>query len=193
VLAHEAGFRLIAGVDEAGRGPWAGPVVAAAVILSRRLSGIRIDDSKRLTPRQRERAYAALLESARIGVGIVHAGLIDHHDIRQATLRAMEQAVAQLALRPDVILVDGRDVPSVAVPCWPIVGGDGISYLIACASIVAKVTRDHLMRFYHRLFPEYRFDAHKGYGTLLHLEALRRYGPSPLHRMSFRPLALLSS
>lgn len=166
-------------------------MVAAAVILSRPLSGVRIDDSKRLTPRQRERAYAALLEHARVGLGIVHAGLIDRDRIRQATLRAMEQAVTHLALRPDLVLVDGRDVPSVPVPCWPIVGGDRLSYPIACASIVAKVTRDHLMRFYHRLFPEYRFDEHKGYGTPFHLEALRRHGPSPLHRMSFRPLALV--
>ena len=176
-------------MDEAGRGPWAGPVVAAAVILSRRLPRVRIDDSKRLTPAQRERAYYAILEHARVGVGIVHAARIDAENIRQATLRAMEEAVAHLARRPDLVLVDGRDVPSVSVPCWPIIGGDRLSYPIACASIIAKVTRDSLMVFYHRLFPEYRFDAHKGYGTPAHRDALRLHGPSPLHRMSFRPLA----
>ena len=101
----------------------------------------------------------------------------------------MEEAVAHLARRPDLVLVDGRDVPSVSVPCWPIIGGDRLSYPIACASIIAKVTRDSLMVFYHRLFPEYRFDAHKGYGTPAHRDALRLHGPSPLHRMSFRPLA----
>lgn len=176
-------------MDEAGRGPWAGPVVAAAVILLRRIPRVRIDDSKRLTPLQRERAYQAILEHARVGVGIIHAARIDADNIRQATLRAMEQAVVHLAPCPDVVLVDGRDVPPVPMPCWPVINGDQVSYPIACASIIAKVTRDSLMAFYHRLFPEYRFDAHKGYGTPEHREALRLHGPSPLHRMSFRPLA----
>ena len=182
---------VVAGDDEAGRGPWAGPVVAAAVVLGRTLSGIRIDDSKRLSVRQRLHAYQAILEHALIGVGIMPAPTIDLQNIRQATLRAMEQAVANLPCEPALVLVDGQDVPRLTVPCQPLVGGDHLSYPIACASIVAKVTRDRLMTFYHRLFPAYRFDRHKGYGTTLHLAVLRTWGPSPIHRMSFQPVSRL--
>jgi ribonuclease HII len=185
-----AGCRLIAGVDEAGRGPWAGPVVAAAVVLRRRRAlGTRIDDSKRLTARQRERAYQAILRQAIVGIGIVSPEAIDADNILRATLQAMAQAVRDLACVPQVILIDGNCAPNVPVPCWPIVGGDRLSYSIACASIVAKVTRDSLMAFYHRLFPAYRFDQHKGYGTALHRMALERWGPSFLHRVSFRPVS----
>lgn len=180
---------VVAGVDEAGCGPWAGPVVAAAVVLHRRLRGIRIDDSKRLSLRQRARAYQALVDEALIGVGIVPPPMIDRHNIRQAALRAMEQAVANLPCTPGFVLVDGQQVPRLAVPCQALVDGDHLSYPIACASIIAKVTRDRLMTFYHRLFPAYRFDRHKGYGTTLHLEALKTWGPSPIHRMSFHPVS----
>ena len=213
VLARDAGFRIIAGVDEAGRGPWAGPVVAAAVILARPIRGVRIDDSKRLSPSQRERAYGAILECATVGVGIVPSGEIDARNIRQATLAAMRSAVHHLADRPDVVLVDGNDPPTclsvrrtdtppsgranrwgddppeLSIPCWPIVGGDRLSVPIACASIIAKVTRDSLMRFYHRLFPEYEFHEHKGYGTPRHLQTLRQFGASLLHRATFQPIA----
>ena len=179
---------FIAGVDEAGRGPWAGPVVAAAVILRRRTLSVRIDDSKRLTLHQRLRAYQAIVEQASIGIGIVPAELIDVHNIRQATLAAMAQAVSNLAWTPSLVLVDGKDAPPLSVPCQPIINGDQLSYPIACASIVAKVTRDALMEFYHRLFPAYQFDRHKGYGTRIHLDALKAHGPSPFHRMSFQPV-----
>ena len=193
IAARAEGFRVIAGVDEAGRGPWAGPVVAAAVIVARRLRGVRIDDSKKLSPRQRERAYRAILDSASVGVGIVPAGEIDRRNIRQATLAAMQIAVDHLARRPDVVLVDGNDPPALPMACWPVVGGDARSYPIACASIIAKVTRDSLMRFYHQLFPEYGFDRHKGYGTALHLERLKIHGPSLLHRLSFHPVSGMAS
>ncbi|MBI3319839.1 MAG: ribonuclease HII [Candidatus Omnitrophica bacterium] len=185
--------KVVAGVDEAGCGPWAGPVVAAAVVLRRRLRGVRIDDSKRLSARQRLYAYQAILDDALIGVGIVPALMIDLHNIRQAALQAMEQAVANLPCTPGLVLVDGQQVPRLTVPCQPLVGGDHLSYPIACASIIAKVTRDRLMTFYHRLFPAYRFDQHKGYGTTLHLEALRTWGPCPIHRMSFRPVLRVAS
>ena len=185
-----AGGRRIAGVDEAGRGPWAGPVVAAAVILRRNaLPGtVRIDDSKRLSPSQRLTAYHAIVRHADVSVGIVPADIIDERNIRQATLHAMREAVERLTAPPDLVLVDGNDPPSLSVPCRTIVHGDRLSYPIACASIIAKVTRDALMAFYHRLFPAYRFDRHKGYGTAEHLDVLRRLGPSLLHRMSFEPI-----
>ena len=176
-------------MDEAGRGPWAGPVVAAAVILTtRRPLRVRIDDSKRLSPRQRALAYQAILTQAVVGIGIVPADSIDADNIRQATLQAMVKAVADLSILPELVLVDGCDAPPISLPCRPIVGGDRVSYPIACASIIAKVTRDRLMEFYHRLFPAYRFDRHKGYGTSLHVNALAQHGPSFLHRMTFAPV-----
>lgn len=199
--ARDAGFEVIAGVDEAGRGPWAGPVVAAAVLLpasrtrslthTPHLSHVRIDDSKRLSPRQRLWAYQAIVKDAVVGVGIVPADVIDTDNILQATFRAMQQAVADLSRQPELILVDGPHAPNLPMPCWPIIDGDQRSYPIACASIVAKVTRDALMTFYHRLFPHYRFDHHKGYGTALHARRLARWGPSLLHRMSFQPVSRL--
>ncbi len=185
-------------MDEAGRGPWAGPVVAAAVILRARAGdpttcawpdfGVRIDDSKRLSPLQRSRAYRVILRRAIVGVGICPAERIDAINIFQATLEAMREAVDGLGTRPELVLVDGQHAPKIAVPCWTIVDGDHLSYTVACASIVAKVLRDSLMTFYHRLFPSYDFHRHKGYGTSVHLAALSQWGPSMLHRMSFRPV-----
>lgn len=183
---------LVAGVDEAGRGPWAGPVVAAAVILHnpRKILEVRIDDSKRLSARQRQLAYRVILRNATIGVGIVPADVIDEDNIRQATLQAMVHAVADLAATPAIVLVDGNDPPPLqGIPCWTIVDGDRLSYPIACASIIAKVTRDRLMTYYHRLFPAYGFSRHKGYGTDLHQRSLQEHGPSFLHRMTFAPVA----
>lgn len=188
-LARGEGFRCVAGLDEAGRGPWAGPVVAAAVILHQRRLPVRIDDSKRLTPRQRERAFRVILESADVGIGIVTAEEIDRRNILQATLLAMAQAVADLPLTPDLVLVDGTSRPPLQVPSWVIVHGDQRSYAIGCASIAAKVVRDELMNFYDRLHPEYSFKEHKGYGTARHAEALRRWGPCILHRRTFRPVS----
>lgn len=178
----------MAGVDEAGRGPWAGPVVAAAVILRTSRLPARIDDSKRLTAAQRARAFRVILDRAEVGVGIVCAEDIDRGDILRATGLAMQQAVQHLPLTPDLILVDGPTAPPLASPCWPLVHGDQRSYVVGCASIVAKVVRDGLMEFYHRLAPQYAFNRHKGYGTSLHAERLHAFGPSIFHRYSFRPV-----
>ena len=184
-----AGFQRIAGVDEAGRGPWAGPVVAAAVILRKTPLSVRIDDSKRLTPAARTSAYAAILDHAHVGIGIVCAEMIDRWNILRATLMAMQRAIEDLPVGADLVLVDGAQTPSTSTPCWPLVHGDQRSYVIACASIVAKVVRDRLMTFYHGLYPDYAFDQHKGYGTSLHAERLTQWGPSFIHRRSFSPVA----
>lgn len=191
-LEQREDLGLIAGVDEAGRGPLAGPVVAAAVILHtpRKLLDVRVDDSKRLSARQRRQAYKVILRHATVGVGIVPADVIDQDNIRQATLLAMVQAVEDLELTPAVVLVDGNDPPPLdGIPCRAIISGDRLNYHIACASIVAKVTRDRLMAFYHRLFPAYGFSRHKGYGTDLHQQNLTKHGPCFLHRMTFQPLS----
>ncbi len=186
-----AALPLIAGVDEAGRGCLAGPVVAAAVILP--AAGVPPDlrDSKRVGPAERERLYRAILASAvAVGVGAAEAEAIDAGDILRATLHAMRDAVEALAVRPVLVLADGNQVPPLRVPCRAIPHGDAEIPVISAASIVAKVTRDRLMRAYDARFPGYGFSAHKGYGTRAHLEALRRLGPSPLHRRTFGPVAL---
>ena len=175
-------------MDEAGRGPLAGPVVAAAVILRTRPRGVRIDDSKRLSPRQRERAYAAILQCADVGIGVASPEEIDRINILQASLLAMRRAILDLPALPDLFLIDGTCAPSTTVPCRTIIHGDHLSTVIGCASIVAKVIRDGLMRFYHGLLPEYGFDEHKGYGTPLHTERLQQFGPSILHRRTFAPV-----
>lgn len=179
----------IAGIDEAGRGPWAGPVVASAVILPGSSLPVRIDDSKRLTPKQREKAFAVILQRACVGFGVVDAASIDRRNILQATLLAMRLAIEDLEQTPSVVLIDGNALPQIALPCVAVVGGDGRSLAIAAASIMAKVLRDRLMRFYHQLQPHYAFHAHKGYGTPLHQERLKEHGPSLFHRRSFRPVA----
>ena len=175
-------------MDEAGRGPLAGPVVAAAVILRTRPRGVRIDDSKRLSPRQRERAYVRILQCADVGVGVASPEEIDRINILQAALLAMRRAILDLPNPPEIFLIDGTFAPSTSVPCRTIIRGDHLSEVIACASIVAKVIRDRLMRFYHELLPEYGFDEHKGYGTPLHAERLQQFGPSILHRRTFAPV-----
>ena len=188
-LARARGFQRIAGVDEAGRGPWAGPVVAAAVVLRRARLPVRIDDSKKLTASQRAKAFDVIFVSADIGIGVVGAEEIDRRRIHRATLLAMQQAVNDLPEAPEVVLVDGNMTPSLTMPCWAIPHGDQLSYVIGCASIVAKVFRDRLMAFYHELDPRYAFHRHKGYGTAAHAAALELFGPSLLHRVSFRPVA----
>lgn len=189
-IARAAGFSRIAGVDEAGRGSWAGPVIAAAVVLGPRRIRARTGDSKQLTPLQRERAYHAILASAAdVAVGIVCAPEIDRGNILQANRAAMRQAVAGLAHPPELVLIDGNDAPGLGVPSWMIVDGDQKSTSIGCASIIAKVVRDRLMVFYHSLYSAYGFHVHKGYGTSLHAERLRAAGPCLLHRESFRPVA----
>jgi ribonuclease HII len=190
LLRHEerlsrSGFRLIAGVDEAGRGPLAGPVVAGAVILKSLRFRCRVDDSKALSASQRETAYREIVDNAFVGVGIVDEGVIDRINIYQATLSAMCRAVANLPVPPDVIMVDGNMHPRINCPVEPIVKGDSESLSIAAASIVAKVTRDRIMIGYDRAYPQYGFARHKGYGTPQHKAALRAHGRSPIHRVSF--------
>lgn len=187
----------IAGVDEAGRGPLAGPVVAAAVMfpvewlergVPHALRGL--NDSKQLTAEEREVYFAVLMSEplVRYGVGIVDVSVIDSINILQATHRAMNEALAKLEPRPEHTLVDGLLVNSLLFPQTPIIDGDAKSYTIAAASVIAKVTRDRIMREYHGLYPLYGFAEHKGYGTPQHLAALAQHGPCPIHRRSFAPV-----
>lgn len=185
------GFRVVAGVDEAGCGPWAGPVVAAAVVVRRRRFRARIDDSKRLTALQRERAFAEIQARASIGIGLASHAAIDRDNIARAARCAMQDAIHALTESPDFLLVDGRTPALTPLPQRSLIHGERASLSIACASIVAKVTRDRLMTFYDRLFPVYRFASHKGYGTAEHRAALHAHGPSLLHRRTFRPVAEL--
>jgi ribonuclease HII len=186
-------FRVIAGLDEAGRGPLAGPVVAAAVVLPEdgRLKGI--DDSKKLSAAQREEAFSLLLkEATAVGIGIVEAPEIDRLNILRASLKAMELAVENLPLLPDFLLIDGLHSLSLPLSQQVVPKGDQRCLSIAAASIVAKVTRDRLMVAYHDKYPEYNFAQHKGYGTKAHLQAIRKYGCCPLHRQSFKTIYQLS-
>lgn len=191
---YRGGCRLVAGVDEAGRGPLAGPVVAAAVILPaawiqdgmpQELSGL--NDSKQLNAVQRERFFGIITSNPDILLGIArqNADEIDRWNILQATHRAMNAALSQLHPAPDHVLVDGRAVPSMAFVQTAIVKGDRLSYSIAAASVVAKVTRDRLMEEFDAQWPQYGFADHKGYGTSLHRAAIARHGPCPIHRMTF--------
>jgi ribonuclease HII len=184
---HASGYRLIAGVDEAGRGALAGAVVAAAVILSpgTRIAGLA--DSKKLSPKQREKLFSAIQSVALgIGIGVVDEEAIDRMNILQASLLAMEKAVTSLPLAPHFLLVDGNHLPSLSLPALALPKGESRSPSIAAASIIAKVTRDRLMVEYHDLFPAYDFLRHKGYGTADHLRALVEWGPCPIHRKTFR-------
>ena len=185
---------VVCGIDEAGRGPLAGPVVAAAVILDRarfpaELSE-RLDDSKALTAAVREACYAALLRCARIGIGAASAREIDRVNILQATLAAMRRAGAALGVTPDIALVDGNVAPLLGCSVKTVVGGDALSFSIAAASVVAKVTRDRIMRALAQRYPGYGWESNVGYATGEHGAALRRLGPSPHHRRSFAPLRL---
>lgn len=185
--AGRRGFRSVAGIDEAGRGPLAGPVVAAAVILPPGVVLPEVNDSKKLTSAQRESCYEAILACAcGVGVGQADASDIDRMNILQATFAAMVQAVEQLETIPDHLLIDGPYRLPLAISQEGIPGGDGRSLSVAAASIVAKVRRDRIMRDYDVLYPSYGFKSHKGYGTARHLEALRVHGPCPIHRRSFR-------
>ncbi len=180
------GVRFVAGVDEAGRGPLAGPVVAAAVVFftGDHIAGIR--DSKKLTAKQRESFFPVILRrAAASAVGTVSEKEIDRIDILQATYEAMRQALSGLGIEPAHVLVDGYPIPGLAIPQTALIGGDDLSMSIAAASIVAKVTRDRMMVEFDRLFPQYGFAKHKGYGTRDHALALRRFGPCPIHRKSF--------
>lgn len=190
--ATQRGYRQIAGVDEAGRGPLAGPVIAAACILPLDFPVEQINDSKALTPTLRNTLYRQLTEDSRVifAIGLADVAEIDEINILQATLRAMERAIFALPHLPDYVLVDGPKSPVVPMPCEAIVKGDSLSYSIAAASIIAKVTRDLLLSDeLHKRWPEYGFDQHKGYGTKKHLEAIARHGPCPVHRKTFAPVS----
>lgn len=185
-------FRRVAGVDEAGRGPLAGPVVAAAVVFREMLCPEGVADSKALTQRQREAAFALITARCDWGVGIVGPQEIDRVNILRATHRAMAMALRALPEPADFALVDGLAVSGLPLPHQPIVRGESHSASIAAASIVAKVTRDRLMAALHEVYPQYGFDRNKGYGTAEHLRALKEYGPCPAHRRSFGPVAQMS-
>ena len=179
-------YGVIAGVDEAGRGPLAGPVVAAAVILPPDLDLMYLDDSKKVTEKRRERLYDEIREAAvSYGIGVVGPERIDEINILQATYEAMREAIRQLSPQPGILLNDAVRIPEVPMAQVPIVHGDAKSVSIAAASILAKVTRDRFMREMDDLYPGYGFASHKGYGTAQHIAALKELGPSAIHRMTF--------
>ncbi len=177
---------LVCGIDEAGRGPLAGPVVAGAVILPADCEILYLNDSKQLSEKRRELLFDEIKEKAVAwGIGMASPARIDEINILQATYEAMRQAVGGLDPAPQVLLNDAVRIPGIALPQVPIIKGDAKSLSIAAASVLAKVTRDRLMREYDKVMPEYGFAAHKGYGSAAHIEALKKYGPSPIHRKSF--------
>ncbi len=184
---HSKGYKLVAGVDEAGRGPLAGPVVAAAVILPEGCMIEGVNDSKKVSEKKREKLYDIILQKAVAwGVSIVDNNTIDEINILEATRKAMHMAILDLEERPDYILIDAeKKVDTNGVPFMPIVKGDALSISIAAASIIAKVTRDRLMREYDEMFPMYGFEKHKGYGTKAHVEAIGKYGLCMIHRKTF--------
>lgn len=179
-------YTYICGVDEAGRGPFAGPVVAGAVILDPDKEILYLNDSKKLSEKKREELYEEIMEKAiSIGVGMVDNKVIDEINILQATYLAMQKAIAALDPQPEFILADAVTIPGITIPQTGIIKGDAKSVSIAAGSIIAKVTRDRLCLEYDRLYPEYGFASHKGYGTAAHIEAIRKYGPLDIHRRSF--------
>lgn len=178
----------VAGIDEAGRGPWAGPVVAAAVILDPDDVPGGLDDSKKLNENKREALYGQIVSSAGVGIGIADVERIDETNILQATLWAMEQACLALPEKPAAALVDGNHAPALPCPAQTLIRGDGLSSSIAAASIIAKVTRDRIMAELAGAHPAYGWERNKGYGTREHASALDRFGPSGHHRRSFRPV-----
>lgn len=206
----EAGFDMVVGVDEAGRGPLAGPVVAAATTVRNdkfQMPNAKADreeeklwklvrDSKTLSEKQRDRAFEFVHEKFHVGIGVVHAETIDRINILEATFLAMKSALSELKMQDarckmqkTIVLVDGNmTIPNLSLPQEAVVGGDGVVRSIAAASIVAKVTRDRMMLEYDKEYPAYGFAKHKGYGTKVHMDALRKHGACPIHRMSFKPV-----
>jgi len=191
----DQGFKSVAGVDEVGRGPLAGPVVAACVVLSPDFSVPDVNDSKKLTAAKREKLFDLIMQHAKqVGVGVVAEKVIDRLNILNASLQAMRQAIEKLKRPPDFVLVDGNQkIPNLPWPQMPVVKGDSLSLSIAAASIVAKVTRDRIMLEYHKQYPEFNFADHKGYATKTHMEALRTFGPCRIHRRSFSLVRLCQS
>ena len=186
-LAYGEGYRCIAGVDEAGRGPLAGPVVAAAVIFPPAYSNSEINDSKKLTARKRDELYKVISQqdAIAVGVGVAEAAVIDRINILRASLQAMREAILDLSVAPDFILIDGLHTLAVNTPQKALVKGDALSVSIAAASIIAKVSRDRIMEMYHRQFPQYNFLKNKGYGTAEHRKILQEIGMCKIHRRSF--------
>lgn len=181
-----AGYGWVCGIDEVGRGPLAGPVVAGAVILPQDCDLLYINDSKQLSAAMREKLYDQIMEKAvACAVGYASPERIDEINILQATYEAMREAIGKLAVVPDVLLNDAVRIPGVSIPQVPIIKGDAKSISIGAASIIAKVTRDRLMVEYDQVFPQYDFAGNKGYGSASHIEALKKYGPTPIHRRSF--------
>ena len=179
-------YPAICGIDEVGRGPLAGPVVASAVILPKDCDILYINDSKKLSEKKREMLYDEIMEKAvAVGIGIVGPERIDEINILQATYEAMREAISKLSVQPDLLLNDAVKIPGVTLPQVSIIKGDAKSASIGAASIIAKVTRDRMMVEYDSIFPEYGFAANKGYGTAVHIEALKELGPTPIHRRSF--------
>jgi ribonuclease HII len=188
---HAQGFRLIAGVDEAGRGALAGPLLAAAVILPGDFEVDGLADSKLLTPHQRDEWFDRIREAA-VSVAVCRSfpRRIDARGLHVCNLRLLRLAIKSLDVRPDFVLTDGFPMPGVRLPHLSIKKGDAVTASVAAASVVAKVTRDRMMDRYHRRFPRYGFDHHRGYGTASHRAAIARYGPCPIHRMSFKGMSL---
>lgn len=186
---YEQGYEAqtpVCGIDEAGRGPFAGPVVAGAVILPRDCEILYLNDSKKLSEKRREALFEEIKEKAVAwNVGVVGPDRIDQINILKATYEAMAMAVKGLSVQPEVLLNDAVTIPQIAIPQVPIIKGDAKSVSIAAASILAKVTRDHMMVEYDQIFPEYSFAKHKGYGTAAHIAALKEHGPCPIHRRTF--------
>ena len=183
----DKGIKYIAGIDEAGRGPLAGPVVVATVILKPDSMIEGVNDSKKISENKREKLYEIIIhESVSYGVGIVYQEEIDQINILQATKKALTESIKKLEIKPNIIMVDAlTEIETEGIPYKSIIKGDATCYSIAAASIVAKVTRDRLMRELDKEYPEYGFSAHKGYGTAAHIAALKKFGPCPLHRRSF--------
>ncbi len=179
------GFKNIGGIDEAGRGPLAGPVCAACVILDKNNIPEGINDSKKLTEKKREALYHKIMESAIVSYSLVDAKIIDEINIRQATILAMQNAAKGMKVQPDYLLIDGNFTIGLSENEKFVIGGDAKSLSIGAASIIAKVTRDRLMLKIHEEYPMYNFKKHKGYGTKEHIEAIKKYGPCPYHRASF--------
>ena len=179
-------FGHICGIDEAGRGPLAGPVVAGAVILPKDCKILYLNDSKQLSEKKREELYDVIMENAiACGIGYASPERIDEINILQATYEAMREAISKLSISPDILLNDAVTIPEITIKQVPIIKGDAKSVSIAAASILAKVTRDRLMLKYDQVYPEYGFASHKGYGAQAHIEALKKYGPTPIHRKTF--------
>ena len=184
--AYEKGYEFVCGVDEAGRGPLCGPVVAAAVILPKDMHLEGVNDSKKLTEKKREKLYDDIMENAlAVGIGMSDIDVIEEINILGATKEAMKEAISNLSVKADYVLIDGNQDINIDIDRQTVVSGDAKSESIAAASIIAKVTRDRMLRQYDIEYPEYGFAKHKGYGTKAHIEAIKEYGLTPIHRPSF--------